>query len=58
MKKIYIQPQIEINNIETESFLCSSGDGIEEEFLQGETIINEYQILSKDKKYDIWDMDE
>lgn len=58
MKKIYIQPQIEINNIETESFLCSSGDGIEEEFLQGETITRQDQFLSKDKKYDIWDMDE
>ena len=57
MKKKYIQPQIEINKIETESFLCSS-DGIEEEFLQGKTITSQDQILSKDKKFDIWDMDE
>lgn len=55
MKKIYIKPQIEVSQIETETFLCQSG--IEDDFVN-ETITDQTQILSKDKKYDIWGLDE
>lgn len=53
--KRYIKPQITVNNIETESFLCSS---LEDEIQHNEEIKGT-QILSKDVKvYDIWGLDE
>lgn len=50
MKK-YIKPQIEVQEIETESFLCASfGDALD----KSNTITDQTEILSKDQKYDIW----
>lgn len=54
MKK-YIKPQIEVADIETESFLCASD--VEETLIQDE-ITESNEILSKENHGSIWDLDD
>lgn len=52
---MYIQPEIEIQIVKTESLLSSSGgDGVASDFIQ-EEITDQTQILSKEHKFDVWD---
>lgn len=57
MKKMYVQPEIEITRIVSESFLSASGENISSDFMQ-DKITDQNQILSKEHKFDVWDTED
>lgn len=56
MKK-YIQPTIEVTEIEAEALMAASNPGISDS-LHGDQIDDPNQILSRDHNFSIWGDDE
>ena len=54
---MYVQPEIEITRIVSESVLSVSGENISSDFMQDE-ITDQNQILSKEHKIDVWDTED